>query len=1163
LGAASEAARHRFRAPSNSQRITISNVKQRGPIALPPLPPSGERTLWQGLPGAAAALALSDAAERFGRPVVAVVANEGRAYELESELRFFASGEVPVVHFPDTEVLPYDGFSPHQEILSDRMAALYRLPSMTHGIVILTADALLARLPPRAWLDGRAFELTVGQRLDPIAFRERLVAAGYQSVSEVQTQGEFAVRGALVDLFPMGSAAAYRIDLFDDEIETIRVFDPETQRSTEQVKEVRMLPARDFPTDKSGIETFRANYRAYFAGDPSRSRIYTQVSKALMPGGIEAYLPLFFEHTESIFDYLPATAWVAEVGELHAALDADWQQIAERHERLAGDIERPLMKPLDLFHAPGAAMERLAERSRVAISAAPSGSAMSCELLPRSPDTVQALLGEAPRILFVAESPGRREALNGWLKPKGVVTRDCGGWHDYLADNRRYCVALGPMQDGLKLPDGSLIIAEAQIFGLRAEVSRRRKPVRDPETLLKDLSELSIGSPVVHAEHGVGRYQGLTRLDAGGITAEYLVIEYAGGDKIYVPVASLQLIHRYTGAEEQAAPLHSLGSDRWAKAQERARKRAHDVAAELLQIQARRAARPGMAMDVNDEDYRRFCDGFPFETTPDQQRSIEDVLADMAADKPMDRVVCGDVGFGKTEVALRASFAAINNNRQVCVLVPTTLLAQQHYKNFADRYSGWPVRVGVASRLKTDKDLKTLLADLEAGRLDVVIGTHRLLQPDVKFKNLGLVIVDEEHRFGVRHKERLKNLRAEVDLLTLTATPIPRTLNMSLAGLRDLSIIATPPEARLAIRTFVADWDRNLVYEACLRELKRGGQVFYLHNEVKDIERAAQSLGEIVPEARVRFAHGQMRAAELEQVMLDFYHHRFDILVSTTIIESGIDIPNANTIVVNRADTLGLAQLHQLRGRVGRSHHRAYAYLLVPSKRALSADAEKRLEAIESMGELGSGFLLATHDLEIRGAGELLGDDQSGQIEEVGFTMYADLLARAVAAIKSGKLADAPFEHGNSEVDLGATALIPDDYVPDIATRLSLYKRLAESATQQALLELRYEMIDRFGPLPEAAFRLWQAAALKLAAQALGITRIRAGKSSLTLDFAAQTQLDPVKLIQLIQNQPKRYRLEGQSKLHYLGTMDPPENRPLEAAALLERLGAPPLDLGS
>ena len=1128
------------------------------PLLNPPVPAAaGQACDWGSLPITALALATANAARAHTGLVFAIAGDERQAYRIERELRFFAGSELPVLHLPDTEVLPYDQFSPHQEILSDRLAALYALPTQTRGIVLATADALIQRLPPRQFIDGQAVMLQTGDKLDPQQFRARLVAAGYTSVSEVQTQGEFAVRGALVDLFPMGTDTAYRIDLFDDEIESIRSFDPETQRSSDKVGGIRLLPAREFPTSKEGIDTFRRRYREYFPGDPARSRIYTEVSKGFMPGGIEAYLPLFFAETATIFDYLPRNTLIVELADLNGALDEDWGQIDERFERYRGDIQRPLIKPADLFIRPAQALTVLDRWPR---AQARGRSDDQQDLSLASADEVRARIkSSTDRILFVAESAGRREALLAWLKPLGIQLREHRDWAGFLADKNRYGIVIGPLQEGLHLADaGITLVCEAQVFGRRAPAeTRKRARVRDPETILRDLSSLSIGSPVVHVEHGVGRYMGLQKLEAGGIEAEYLLLEYAGGDKLYVPVGSLQLIHRYTGAEDAQAPLHSLGSERWSKAQAKAREKAYDVAAELLQVQARRSAKPGHSLTLDEDDYRLFCDGFPFTTTIDQQSAIDAVLADLAADKPMDRVVCGDVGFGKTEVALRAAFAVARAGRQVCMLAPTTLLVAQHEKNFRDRFADWPIRVAALSRLRTPKEQAELLKQAEEGKLDILIGTHRLLQDDVRFQNLGLVIVDEEHRFGVRHKERLKKLRAEVDMLTLTATPIPRTLNMSLSGLRDLSIIATPPASRIAIKTFVAEWDRNLVFEACQRELRRGGQIYYLHNEVKNIEETARRIQEIVPEASVRFAHGQMRERDLEQVMLDFYHQRFNVLVSTTIIESGIDVPTANTILIDRADTLGLAQLHQLRGRVGRSHHRAYAYLMVPSKRALSTDAQKRLDAIETLGELGSGFALATHDLEIRGAGELLGEEQSGQMSEVGFTMYADLLAQAVKALRSGKLRDEPLGHSACEIDLGASALIPESFVPDVHARLVLYKRIAEAPTANAIDEMRVEIVDRFGLTPPALERLLGAAQLRVRCEELGIVKIRAGARGATLDFGPQPKIDPVRMIRLIQKQPRVYKLEGQKRLHILAPLTDADGRAEQLGKLLDTLAEP------
>ncbi|TAM11440.1 MAG: transcription-repair coupling factor [Nevskiaceae bacterium] len=1117
---------------------------------------------------AGAALALAELAQHDPRLVVAITAGEQQAYRLETELRVFLDGTLPVTHFPDSETLPYDPFSPHQEILSQRLAALYQLPRQTRGVFITTAGNLMEHLPPRAWLDGRALVVKAGDKLDIETFRERLVAAGYESVSEVQVQGEFAVRGALVDLFPMGAEDAYRFDLFDDEIETIRRFDPGTQRSTDQVQEVRLLPGRGFPTGQEGIDTFRRRWRESFNGDPSKSPVYTHVSKGIMPAGIEAWLPLFYEAgiTATLFDYLPQAPLVVEMADTAAALDTEWKQIGERFERYSGNLERPLLPPTQLFMEPGQVLARLAPDARLqvadtaaagtdpAVSALPNGEAATREWLQAHPDT---------RTLFVADSTGRREVLLDWLKTQGILPRHYEHWPRFAADHNRYGVLLAPLQAGFATADGTLaVVAEAQVFGLpgaATTLQRKRARVRDPATILRDLNDLQIGAPVVHIEHGVGRYAGLQKLSAGGVDNEYLVLEYAEGNKLYVPVASLNLIHRYTGANPETAPLHTLGNDRWVKAREKAREKTADVAAELLQIQARRRARPGTAMHADAEAYRQFCVGFPFEATPDQQLAIDAVIADLGSDRPMDRVVCGDVGFGKTEIALRAAFVAAASGRQVCVLAPTTLLASQHEKNFRDRFSDLPITIAALSRLNKASEVETL-EKLAAGTVDIVIGTHRLLQDDVAFKDLGLLIVDEEQRFGVRQKERIKNLRAEVDLLTLTATPIPRTLNMSLAGVRELSIIATPPPDRIAIQTFVSEWNSALVQEACLRELKRGGQIYFLHNDVRSMAHFAEELRKLVPEAAIRTAHGQMRPRELEQVMLDFYHGRFNLLVCSTIIESGIDVPAANTILIDRADHFGLAQLHQLRGRVGRSNRRAYAYLFVPPKRALKPDAQRRLDALEKLDELGAGFALATQDMEIRGAGELLGENQSGQIEEVGFTLYAEMLEAAVRSLKHGKIDDDAFSlTGHAcEVDLGTSALIPEDYVPDAHTRLVLYKRLAETRDAAALRELKVEAVDRFGFLPDQAERLFDTTALRQRCEKLGIQRLRANSDGARLEFTAQPRIEPDRLIKLIQTQPRVYRLEGSSKLHIRAPLGDAADRAARMNAVLDRLAGVP-----
>lgn len=1140
----------------------------------PPQARAGERRPWQGLPGCGAAMALAALAAQNKRLTVAIAADEHHAYRLQDELRFFAGADTPVHHFPDWETLPYDVFSPHSDVVSQRLALLTSLPRMDRGLLIVAADTLLQPLPPTAFVHARTLLLNIGDRLDPIEFRARLEAAGYAAVSEVHTHGEFAARGAVLDLFPMGANAPYRLDLFDDEIDSIRGFDPETQRSTDKLDAIRLLPAREFPLDDDAIKAFRQRYRQYFAGDPATSQIYRDVSRGTPPGGIESYLPLFYECTSHLFDYLPEQAVIAELGDVDQALDSAWAEIQSRYEQRSVDPERPLLAPDDAFVA--TSQLRAARDQRTAILCQANDSAtgtldFGCEALPALTGASDETTGKAlrsffedfqGRLLITGDSAGRREAMRDWLTGLGLAPSRCDGWADFLQNNKAVAVTSATLEAGVVLPDaGIAVITESQLTGSRPPARKRRRPVRDPETALRELTDLAPGAPVVHQDNGVGRYRGLQRISAGGVENEFVTLEYAGGDLLYVPVTSLHLVHRFTGADTDTAPLHKLGNDRWSRARKKAAKRAADVAAELLDIRARRNAREGLSLTVNNDDYRQFAQAFPFTETPDQARAIDDVLTDLAATTPMDRVVCGDVGFGKTEVALRSAFAATMAGYQVCVLVPTTLLAQQHYQNFADRFADWPIRVGALSRMRTPKQREQLLEGMESGALDIVVGTHRLLQKDIRFQNLGLLIVDEEHRFGVRHKERIMDLRAQVDLLTLTATPIPRTLNMSLSGLRDLSIIATPPESRLAIQTFVARSDNALIQEACRREMRRGGQVYYLHNKVRDIGAKARELARVVPEARIRVAHGQMHERDLESVMLDFYHRRFDILLCTTIIESGIDVPSANTIVIDRADTFGLAQLHQLRGRVGRSHHRAYAYMLTPPETVMTADARKRIDALASMHDLGAGFTLATHDLEIRGAGELLGEGQSGQIAEIGFDLYRQMLDRAVAAYKRGEIpepdADLP---AAAEVELASTALLPEDYIPDVHMRLVLYKRISTARDANELRELKIELIDRFGLLPEAAETLFAATRLKLAANALGISRIEAGPDVGRLHFARANRIDPATLITLVQSDSSAYRLESDARLVFFRDMPDTQSRVEAVETLLAKLGGQTAD---
>ena len=1140
-------------------------------LRLPRLPAAAGKQHWGNLPGAALSLAVAEAASATPRFTLLLTADSRSAERLEQELAFFAP-ELPVLHFPDWETLPYDVFSPHQDIVSQRIASLYRLPELRHGIVVVPIATALHRLAPTRFLLGGSLVLDVGQKLDVSATRSRLEAAGYRCVDTVYEHGEFAVRGALIDIFPMGSVVPYRIDLFDEEIETLRTFDPESQRSVDKVESIRLLPAREFPLDKKAVTDFRGRFRERFDVDFRRCPIYQDLASGITPAGIEYYLPLFFEETATLFDYLPDDTQVFSLPGIEQAAEQFWNDVRNRYEDRRGDLERPILPPAELFLPVEDCFARLKGWSRVVVSAEDVEAGIGRERFDARPLPELAIEAKASeplgalrrfldgydgRVLFTAETAGRREVLLELLARLKLKPLEVAGWPAFVESGERLGICIAPLDEGLLLDDLALV-AESPLFGQRVMQRRRREKQRDGgDNVIKNLTELREGAPVVHIDHGVGRYLGLVTMEFDGQAAEFLALQYADDAKLYVPVASLHLIARYTGSDDALAPLHRLGSEQWQKAKRKAAEQVRDVAAELLDIYARRAAREGFAFSDPKADYATFCAGFPFEETPDQQAAIDAVLADMLAPRPMDRLVCGDVGFGKTEVAMRAAFVAVHSGRQVAVLVPTTLLAQQHYNSFRDRFADWPVRVEVMSRFKTAREVDEAVQKLGEGKLDIVIGTHKLLQGDVRFHDLGLVIIDEEHRFGVRQKEQLKALRSEVDILTLTATPIPRTLNMAVSGMRDLSIIATPPARRLSVRTFVMEQQNAVIKEALLRELLRGGQVYYLHNDVKTIEKCAADLAELVPEARIGIGHGQMNERELERVMSDFYHKRFNVLVASTIIETGIDVPSANTILIERADKFGLAQLHQLRGRVGRSHHQAYAYLLTPPRKQMTPDAEKRLEAIANAQDLGAGFILATHDLEIRGAGELLGDGQSGQIQAVGFTLYMEMLERAVKAIRKGEQPNLEQPLGGGpEINLRLPALIPEDYLPDVHARLILYKRIASATDEDGLKELQVEMIDRFGLLPEPTKHLIRLTLLKLRAEQLGIRKIDAGPQGGRIEFAADTQVDPLVLIKLIQSQPKRYKFEGATLFKFQVPMERPEERFNVLEALLERLAA-------
>ncbi|MGB8327100.1 MAG: transcription-repair coupling factor [Steroidobacteraceae bacterium] len=1149
-------------------------------LILNPPAPDASRPLvrWHQLYGSALALALAEAAATAARLHVVLLPGARELDRLAAELAFFAPPALPVLRFPDWEILPYDLFSPHPDIVSERLLTLAELPRARHGFLLVATDTLLQRLPPRDYIEGRTFELAVHDRLELEPFRTRLVESGYASVSQVTAPGEFALRGSLFDVFPMGSSAPLRIDLFDQEIEQIRRFDPDTQRSLDALPRVRLLPAREVPLDPPAVREFRQRFRSRFEGDPMRTSVYRGVSEGLAPPGTEFYLPLFFDRTASLFDYLPADCVVVEAVGFEAALAASLESIAHRYEDRRHDVERPVLAPAELYLDRADVERALAARPRVVAdtfkSEAADGAATEASNFPtaapreaqldvrsdRPLEPLRRLLESfRGRVLLAADSHGRREVLQELLRGERREVEIVAGWQDFLASTAPLALTVAPEIDGLTVTAPPIaLLSESQLFGARArQERRRRRAASDPQAILRDLQSLTPGAPVVHEEYGVGRYVGLQTMEVAGQRGEFLVLEYRDGDRLYAPVQSLHLVSRYTGAAPEMAPLHKLGTDQWVKARKRAAERIRDVAAELLDLYARRKAHRGLAMRALELEYHAFANAFPFEETADQADTICKVLEELAGDRPMDRVVCGDVGFGKTEVAMRAAFVAAHAGRQVAVLVPTTLLAQQHTTNFRDRFADWPVRIESLSRFRSGKEARAVIAGLESGAVDIVIATHRLLHAGVRFHNLGLIIVDEEHRFGVRDKERLKALRAEVHVLTLTATPIPRTLNMALGGVRDLSLITTPPAERLAIKTFVTEWHGPGIREAVLRELRRGGQIYFVHNEVQSIDKIAAEVSALVPEASVRVGHGQMRERELEQLMVDFYHRRFDLLVCTTIIESGIDVPTANTIMINRADRFGLAQLHQLRGRVGRSHHRAYAYLLVPPKAALNADAVKRLEAIESLEELGAGFVLATHDLEIRGAGELLGEARSGEMTEVGLALYLELLERAVTALKSGRepLLDRPLAAA-TEIELRVAALLPEEYIGDVQVRLALYKRIAAAADAVALDELTAELTDRFGPLPEAGQNLLRIGRLRIEARRLGIRKLDLGAQGGSVVFEESNLVDAGAVLRLVQREAREYRLDGPLRLRIQRQLAKESDRFVFAADLLKRLAA-------
>jgi transcription-repair coupling factor (superfamily II helicase) len=1142
-------------------------------MQLPAIAPGKRYTLPRPI-GSADALLLARLAEahaQAGRLTAMITAEPGDAQRLADELAFFAP-TLRIAVFPDWETLPYDNFSPHQDLISERLATLWRVHAQKDvDVVLVPATTALQRLAPPAFLAARTFHFRQKAKLDEAALKAQFTLAGYQHVSQVVSPGEYAVRGGLIDLYPMGSPMPYRIDLFDDEIDSIRAFDPDSQRSLYPVPEVRLLPGREFPLDEAARKAFRARWREQIEGDPTKSRIYKDIDAGIATAGIEYYLPLFFDATATLFDYFGANAALVLHGEVNDALERFWADTRERHRFLQHDRERPILPPEALFLRPEDFFGATQAHATLALRGTePTDWARPLPdvAVDRNASEPLAALEShlrttAARVLLVAESEGRRETLLDLLRDHHIAVPAVATLGEFMADRtEKVAIAAAPLAEGFHWHDGEVsvqFITETELFATAPMARRRRKQEAqsDVNALIKDLSELKAGDPVVHVNHGIGRYVGLTHIDLGDGPSEFLHLEYADKATLYVPVAQLHLISRYTGVSADEAPLHKLGSNQWDKAKRKAAEQVRDTAAELLALYARRAAREGHAHRFTAHDYEAFAASFGFEETPDQRAAIHGVIQDLISPKPMDRLVCGDVGFGKTEVALRAAFVAVHGGKQVALLAPTTLLAEQHYQTIADRFGPWPVKVAEMSRFRSPKEIAAALAGLADGSIDIVVGTHKLLSKDVKFARLGLLVIDEEHRFGVRHKEAMKAMRSEVDVLTLTATPIPRTLGMALEGLRDLSVIATAPQRRLAIKTFVRNESSGTIREAVLRELKRGGQVYFLHNEVETIEHRRAKLAELVPEARIAVAHGQMPERQLESVMRDFVAQRHNLLLCSTIIETGIDVAAANTIVISRADKFGLAQLHQLRGRVGRSHHQAYAYLLVPDMQGLSKAAAQRLDAIQQMEELGSGFYLAMHDLEIRGAGEVLGENQSGNMMEVGFQLYNDMLAEAVRALKSGREPDLLAPLGvTTEINLHAPALLPDAYCNDVQVRLNLYKRLATAARAEQIDTLLEEVTDRFGKLPSQGQTLFDTHRLRVLAQAYSVSKIDAGPKQILITFRPQAPVDPLRIIELVQRN-RHIKLAGNDKLRIERDTADAQARAQLVRDTLRALGAP------
>lgn len=1080
-----------------------------------------------------------------------ICASQKQAEQLYLDLNFFWGKDHKIELFPDWEILPYDDFSPHQDLISKRLTILYELSLKPAKVIIASLNALIYKICPPDFLKQQLFKLEVHQVLPLQKFKKLLSEAQYQLVNEVMVHGDYALRGSLIDVFPMGAHYPIRIEWFDDEISSIRIFNPETQRSEKKIDRFTLFPAKEFPFDENARNLFRQQFRQEFSGNPLSIPVYEKVSNGQLLQGIENYLPLFFSHTSSIFEHLPPRTKIFYDSDLKPLLDGFWQEIGKRYEQRAHDVTKPILAPEKLFFPPDNWLQQFHAHAPQALSAGPSlaSSLPNLKIERQSPTPLhrlQSFIGQYPdlKILLFAPSPGKREVLHELCRASQLYPQPVENLSEFAQSHQRLGLVHGPIQAAMLLQSWQILcISEQELMGesiayQSQEGTPKRKTTLDK--FIRDLSELQIGMLVVHQQFGIGRYEGLQRMDNQGIETEFLMLSYAGSDKIYVPITNLQVISKYSGAQSEHIALHKLGSDQWQKEKKKAIDKIHDIAIELLETQAQRQAEQGFPCTIDIAEYERFASAFRFDETFDQKQSIAAILKDMQSPHPMDRLICGDVGFGKTEVAMRAAFVMAQNHKQVCVLVPTTLLAKQHFETFEERFADFPIAVELISRFRSKKDSDQILTKLAQGQIDILIGTHKLLQQDIKFKDLGLLIIDEEHRFGVKQKEHLKRIRHQADILSLTATPIPRTLNMAMHGLRDISLIATPPAKRLSIKTFWHEKNPSLIREAILREILRGGQVYYLHNDIVTIEKTVLELRQLVPEASIEFAHGQMPERRLEQIMADFYHQRFNVLVCTTIIETGIDIPTANTMIIERADHLGLAQIHQLRGRVGRSHHQAYAYLLTPPEESLSQDAIKRLEAIVSLENLGAGFTLAMHDMEIRGTGELLGEEQSGNMQSIGYSLYMDILEQAISDLKAGRIPNFDRQTKTTDIDLKISTIIPEDYIPDVNQRLVFYKRISITTSTDALKEIQIELIDRFGLFPPAVKNLFAVMLIKQTCEQQGITKLHLAKTMGVIEFGPQPQINPSKLIQLIQQQPLSFKLRGQQILEF--KLDPEQN---------------------